>query len=150
MYRGSSFLHQYNHHVHVKAIRVLLKEKHSALWVMDSYKHESFIKGVEDLIGDLYLAYRERALAALEGYSEGDTHTYQPSDTLLSKVMLGTMGCIPAYDDFFRTAIGKQGTGLKSPNKKSLESLLKFIENNEHELNEAKEWVSAKPGIHCS
>ena len=123
MYRGSSFLLQTNSLVHKKAIDVLLDPKYEPLWNTDFGLESRFdlIQIAVDLQGELYKAYRR--------YSEevfGAQNNHQPINTLITKVILGTIGSLPAYDRYFVSGIKLDGRGLGVPNNKSIERLLKI------------------------
>lgn len=47
-----------------------------------------------------------------------------PTDTLITKVMLGVFGCVPAFDRFFVL-----GSGLQSPNERALLHLRDFYDS---------------------
>ena len=48
---------------------------------------------------------------------------------------MGTLACIPAYDNYFKKAIIKYKRGTGTPNTKSIEALAKFYEDNKIVLN---------------
>ncbi|HCN38100.1 MAG TPA: hypothetical protein DIS94_10370, partial [Bacteroidetes bacterium] len=54
----------------------------------------------------------------------------KPTDTLISKIMLGVFGNIPAFDDNF-----KKGFGVGKINNKNLEKVKLFYEANKFELD---------------
>lgn len=49
------------------------------------------------------------------------------SDTLISKILLGTLGCVSAYDEYFVAAVRKYGVSTGVFNKKSIKKLSHFI-----------------------
>lgn len=53
-----------------------------------------------------------------------------PSDTLVSKIMLGIFGCVPAFDQFF-----KKGLNVTGFNEKSLNYINKFYLENKDSFN---------------
>jgi len=57
----------------------------------------------------------------------------KPSDTLVSKIMLGVFANIPAYDKYFRKSLK-----LHSLNKKSLLKIKKFYEENKETFDSFK------------
>lgn len=95
MYRGSSFLLQYDYTVHLGVIDQLAVPQFAPLW------NEEFGSGNDDAgltpvifkaINSIREAYRPFAPAA---------ESRQASDTLVTKVLLGTFGCLPACDTYF-------------------------------------------------
>ncbi len=58
---------------------------------------------------------------------------YKPSDTLVTKIMLGVFGNVPAFDDFFR-----QGVLTNSFRKNSLLLIAEFYEKNRTLIDSTK------------
>ena len=54
----------------------------------------------------------------------------KPTDTLVTKIMLGVYGNIPAFDQFF-----KKGFGVGGVNKKSLNEIKNFYNKNKNSFN---------------
>ena len=84
MYRGSSFLKNYNYLVHENVIDIVLCDRYRCLEgiALDGYDDDEKM----GLLQELYEKIAEKA------YNKGDI----PTDTLVSKILLGTMACIPA------------------------------------------------------
>ena len=61
-------------------------------------------------------------------------HGVTPTDTLISKIILGTLGCLPAFDRFFVDGVKEQGYNFKSLKEKSLVHLFEFVNGNRDEL----------------
>ncbi len=94
MYRGSSHLLQKNYRVHVPVVREILDDEFVDLWQLDFDTVSSESPKVNllfQLVEKLRKIYR--------------TAEISPTDTLITKVLLGTVGCIPAYDRFFMDGI---------------------------------------------
>lgn len=49
-----------------------------------------------------------------------------PTETLLTKILLGTIGCVPAYDRYFKKAVSLTGAASQSCNARSLMALGKL------------------------
>ena len=60
------------------------------------------------------------------------------SQVLITKILLGTLGCVPAYDRFF--GIGAKYLGLEKDTyqEKSLRELVDFYEEHNDRLEEAR------------
>ena len=56
--------------------------------------------------------------------SDSIANTYRPigtpTDTLLTKILLGTIGCVPAYDRYFKMAVADIGAAPKTFSENSL------------------------------
>ena len=98
MYRGSSFLLQRDYKVHYGAVKEILECTDERLW--DYTPKEEEIKAISvSLFGEpnndgLYKKIRD-------AYKNAPT----PSDTLVTKILMGTLGCIPALDRFFKAGL---------------------------------------------
>ncbi|PYS60059.1 MAG: hypothetical protein DMF74_19710 [Acidobacteria bacterium] len=55
---------------------------------------------------------------------------HRPSDTLITKIMLGVFGNVPAFDDYFR-----KGFGVHSFGKNSLNRIADFYEKNKSAID---------------
>lgn len=50
------------------------------------------------------------------------------SKTLITKILMGTLGCVPAYDEYFIKGIIKEKVAKGTYNKESVKSLARFYE----------------------
>lgn len=50
------------------------------------------------------------------------------SDTLITKILMGTLGCVPAYDRYFVSGIRSQKIASGTYNIKSILQLVDFYE----------------------
>lgn len=90
MYRGSSQLLQKNYRVHNGILKIILQKEYSELFDLgfdNVGTTRSTIRLIFDLVQELRHAYSSIGVS--------------PTDTLVTKVLLGTLGCIPAYDRLF-------------------------------------------------
>ncbi len=87
MYRGSSILLQKDYTIHKKAVEIV-NRYHANLYRVAAPPS----KEISAIYGELY--------GKLESVYTIDGRT--PSDTLITKIMLGTLGCFPAFDRFFK------------------------------------------------
>ncbi len=60
------------------------------------------------------------------------------SDTLITKILMGTLGCVPAYDRYFIDGVKDQHLTTGNYNMKSLLRLVDFYEENEPKLEKAR------------
>lgn len=97
MYRGSAELLQHSARALVPVIKTLA-EAPGELWDIDAgdYSPEA-------------IALLLRTAGALR-----DAFPGRPTDTLITKTMLGTFGCVPAFDQYFRRGFGIASLGRKS------------------------------------
>lgn len=95
MYRGSSFLLWKDYLIHEEVVGLLLEYKH--LQTIDFSQVEPAeleeIEALKQRIKDLYKKKIKHV--------NGDKRDVNVTETLATKILLGTLGCIPAYDRYF-------------------------------------------------
>ena len=64
------------------------------------------------------------------GTNQKDTIQITPTDTLISKIMLGTLGCTPAYDTYTQKILSRKENTTKNFNHRSLEHFFQFAQKN--------------------
>ena len=99
MYRGSSFLLQKDYLIHRRIISRLIDSRYESLWRLDfddKNKDDQNIELILDLANDLKTTYQNTIKVV-----DGKTKKVNPTDTLITKILLGTMGCTPACDRYF-------------------------------------------------
>jgi hypothetical protein len=133
MYRGSSFITKYDYRVHIGAVERIHKRYKDlcGLSVEDFPYKKDELWSVKEELDKYYAGYRNKI-------SEVKTNI---SDTLISKILLGTLGCIPAYDRYFVEAIGKkhgekiaQGTLTQT----SIEEIFGYYKKHEETFEEIR------------
>ncbi len=107
MYRGSTYLLQRDYKTHKKAVEVILNATCKCLWDYNPEKDDDQkIQHIHDALFGLETGIYWQVKKAYSGYDEeysGDDDN--SSQTLITKILLGTFGCIPAYDRFFKAGI---------------------------------------------
>lgn len=112
MLRGGAFLLQKDYKIHLPAVRILTDPQWISLRKLSR----------QDLMnGSFAPAVMELAFALRQIYQ--DTAGETPSDTLLTKIILGTIGCTPAYDRYFRWAVKETRAASSNFNSQSLKEL---------------------------
>ena len=128
MYRGSSFLLQYAYTVHVGVVDCLVEAKFSPLWdpgVGASSKDTTHASLILDLCQGVKNVYQPSAKALDKNVS----------DILLTKVVLGTCGCFPAWDTYFHE--GYKHCGFSPPSRLTptfIQEILQFCLNHLSDL----------------
>jgi hypothetical protein len=145
MYRGSGGLLQKNHLIHKGAVDIVFSKANQKLKCNENtdVKTED-IKQIISIKNQLAIHY-----SSIFFTKGNDTSKpISPTDTLLSKIMLGTLGCVPAYDRYF--IIGLKTIKLKqtSFNEASLIELFEFINQNNPELKQAQKLIKIKTKQH--
>jgi hypothetical protein len=137
MLRGSSFLLQKDYRVHFDIIKELYKPCYSNLWGIN-YKElekQHNINLLMDLIEKIKIIYRLKR----KNVKEADTDI---SNILVTKVLLGTLGCVPAYDEYFKNGVSKHQVTTQLLGQSSIKGLITYYEDNEKELEAIRRRIS--------
>lgn len=122
MLRGSAFLLQKDYRVHQRVVRLLVSEQYADLHDCSAEKmaEPETIRRIMELSSCIVEIYREMTTDL--GAGEGKT----ASDTLVTKILLGTMGCAPAYDRYFQTGLSASGIAVQSYGSNSMQQIANF------------------------
>lgn len=131
MYRGSSFLLQKDYKIHIPVVKELLKEEYDPLAGIDcvELKREENQRLLEKIN-----AFLDEYYSNIRGEVKNIKVRNQLSSTLITKILMGTLGCVPAYDRYFISGIKKQKVASGNYNMKSIGQLVDFYESNIVEL----------------
>ena len=135
MYRGSSFLLQKDYKIHFPIVEEILKPEYDELF------------GIR--CSDLRKQSAQNCLAALENFMlsyYGEVRDsvkeaavkHKISTTLITKILMGTFGCVPAYDRYFIDGIKDQKVSTGIYNINSILRLVDFYEQNEERLESTR------------
>jgi hypothetical protein len=141
MYRGSSFLLQHTYKVHCGVIDVIAGAQFADLWDPEfgaSETDRQFMPRLGALIGELRLAYQP--FAPTSGSA-------QPTDTLITKIILGTFGCLPACDRYFIDGFKREGFKYSSLNDHFVDRVLGFCHKHRRELEREQTRIEEVVGI---
>ena len=136
MYRGSSFLLQKDYRVHIPIVEELLDKDYDLLMGINCSElkkdtnKKKLIKLNEYICG-YYDSIRRKVK---EKNLKNDV-----SYTLITKILMGTMGCVPAYDRYFIAGIKNRKVAIGKYNMKSVLQLVDFYERNESRLESVRE-----------
>lgn len=131
MYRGSSFLLQKDYKIHIPVVKELLKEEHDPLAGIDCVElkrkeNQRLLENINAFLDEYYSNIRDEV--------KNIKVRNQLSSTLITKILMGTLGCVPAYDRYFISGIKKQKVASGNYNMKSIIQLVDFYEKNIVEL----------------
>lgn len=110
MLRGS-FLLNYDYKIHYDVIEKLSAEEFKSFYNESNIFDEELTFKAIDIVKNGYLPHL-------------------PSDTLISKILLGIFGCMPAYDTFFKKAVKHYNVSKKQLNINTLNDLWELYNNN--------------------
>jgi hypothetical protein len=86
-------------------------------------------------------------LAAAEAIRDGYRPYGRPTDTLVTKVLLGTFGCLPACDRFFIAGFKKADLSYSCVNEPFVERVLRFCNDNIVELRREQARIEATGSV---
>ncbi len=136
MYRGSSFLLQKDYKVLVPIVEEILKPEYDCLFgvACTDLRNDDIraqLKELYDYIADYYFRPIRNEVAGREVESS-------VSPVLVTKILMGALGCVPAYDRFFEEGARHLGLEKKSYNEDSLLELADIYEEHNDRLEEAR------------
>jgi hypothetical protein len=142
MYRGSSFLLQKDYKIHKTAVCEVLKSEYDVLRGIElQCFNDEKINILFGLIGRLNTIYQNIKKSVETKNNDRDT-----TDTLITKILLGTLGCIPAYDRFFINGIRQfDGLSYSTLNETNFRKLLNWCDENKDEIQEISEKIKYPP-----
>ena len=120
MYRGSSYLLQRDYKTHIPVVKMILNKKYKILW---DYKPSK--KNISSAYNLLFKDDEGIYWQIKNSYSKYDADCSDfSSETLVSKILLGTFCCVPAFDRYLKSGIGYFNKKQKQINDKSKKYLL--------------------------
>ena len=154
MYRGSSFLLWKDYKVHESIVKLLFK--YDSLWniKIDNNYNQNLDAFYSDLIkvrNEMRDKYSEIRKEVYKLNKElGSQPKTKISDTLISKILLGTIGCIPAYDRYFVSGVKMTNTISGTLSLDSIKELVKYYKDNYKELENLRNKFSKNSDIEYS
>ena len=135
MYRGSSFLLQKDYKVHTPIVEEILKPEYDCLFglacadLRNSDVRKQYTKLYYKIVGHFDPIRNEVAGRVVES---------QVSPVLITKILMGTLGCVPAYDRFFQDGVATYKVTTQEYSLKSVLRLVDFYEEHNDRLEEAR------------
>jgi hypothetical protein len=131
MYRGSTFLLWKDYQIHAPAVSVLIDPAYRALWDTNAISHsfDERVRLVVKLSTAITNAYKDNIR-----FVRGKQRQVSPTNTQITKTLLGTLACAPACDRYFRDGFRIAGLKYSEDMDRFLRRVYKFIAQNETEL----------------
>lgn len=135
MYRGSSFLLQKDYKVLSPIVEEILKPEYDCLFgvaCVDLREPEvqARLTNVYDCIAHHFHPIRKEVA--------GREVTTPVSPVLITKILMGTLGCVPAYDRFFQDGVATYKVTTREYSPKSVLRLVDFYEEHNDRFEEAR------------
>lgn len=135
MYRGSSFLLQKDYKVLVPIVDKVLKPEYDCLFGiacegLREHEVQERLKKLRDDIAEHFGPIRDEVA--------GRKVASDVSPVLITKILMGTLGCVPAYDRFFQDGVATYKVTTQEYSLESVRKLAKFYEAHNDRLEEAR------------
>ena len=135
MYRGSSFLLQKDYKVLLPVVEEILKSEYDCLFGVACVGLRD--SEVQDSLEKLY-KYIAKHLQPIRNEVAGREVPSSVSPVLITKILMGTLGCVPAYDRFFQDGVATYKVTTQEYSLKSVLRLVNFYEEYNDRLEEAR------------
>ena len=145
MYRGSSFLLWKDYLIHKDVVEYLLSNRHLQRVVFTEatkLELDKIIIEIFDLVNWIKAWYQNN----IESIN-GEKMRVNVTDTLATKIILGSLGCIPAYDRYFINGIRNKKLRYSGLRPANLASVVKFYEQNQDQFLIANRTILERSGI---
>ncbi len=141
MYRGSSFLLWKDYLIHREVVRKIL--------TMTRLRNIDFSQPNEQVISDVieFVAWIKSWYQKNISQVNGQETTVNVTDTLATKILLGTIGCIPAYDRYFIDGLRTGKIGYSSLSERNFGAVVRFYQNNISSFNSAQASIQKSSGL---
>lgn len=143
MYRGSSFLLQRDYSIHLDAVSTLLQPQYEPLWSAtfnDATNDETAANLICSLSDALKATYRQHI-------GDENVRRRNPTDTLITKILLGTVGCAPACDRYFILGFRHRELMYSQFSASFLRQVFRFYRDHAEALNDAQSAIVQQGGI---
>lgn len=145
MYRGSGGLLQKNHLIHKGAVDIVFSKTNQKLKCNENNEvSRENVKDILNLKDELAKYYS--SIYFIKGAEK--SKPISPTATLLSKIMLGTLGCVPAYDRYFIDGLKEMKMQHTGFNESSLNEVFNFIDTNKNEITQVQKLIKTKTQKH--
>jgi len=145
MYRGSSFLLKKDYKVHLEAVKVITVDKYQRLWnlkatgILDDDETVNLIFDVKERLNVIYSPIKKQVKPEIKNTDA--------TDTLITKIMMGTFGCVPAYDNYFQSGLRMYNSVGSNFSRTSIHSLAIFYLTHEAKFEQVRAAISEERGV---
>ena len=129
----NSFLMQKDYKIHADVVRLIYQPEWNDLWDLSPEKLS------QEYYADRIMKLSESITEAYVASGAGI-----PTDTLLTKILLGTVGCVPAYDRYFKKALADTGAAPQVFSAKSIRTLGNLYLDHEDEFEKFRKHCGSR------
>ena len=145
MYRGSCFILQKDYKVHTPIVEEILKPEYDCLFGLACADLQE--PGVQERLTNVY-DYIADHFHPIRDQIAGREVTTPVSPVLITKILMGTLGCVPAYDRFFQDGVAIYKVTTQEYSLESVRKLAKFYEAHNDRLEEARRGMQTEDLIY--
>ncbi len=143
MYRGSAALLQKSYKIHLGAIRIIRNFYHLRCDILNE---------VTQVQKNDILELNKQLFKHYNSFTYFDNKNVlkdrKPTDTLISKIILGTLGCCPAFDRYFNDGVKRHNFSFTTFNETSFDDIFNFIDEYKTELLKLQNELKLSQGLH--
>lgn len=129
----NSFLMQKDYKIHADVVRLIYQPEWDDLWDLSPEKLS------QEYYADRIMKLSESITEAYVASGAGI-----PTDTLLTKILLGTVGCVPAYDRYFKKALADTGAAPQVFSAKFIRTLGNLYLDHEDEFEKLRKHCGSR------
>jgi len=145
MYRGSCFILQKDYKVHTPIVKEILKPEYDCLFgvaCVDLREPE-----VQERLTNVYDCIANH-FGPIRNEVAGRKVASSVSPVLITKILMGTLGCVPAYDRFFQDGVATYKVTTQEYSLDSVLRLVDFYEEHNDRLEEARRGMQCEDLIY--
>ena len=129
----NSFLMQKDYKIHADVVRLIYQTEWDDLWDISPEKLS------QEYYADRIMKLSESITEAYVASGAGI-----PTETLLTKILLGTVGCVPAYDRYFKKALADTCAASQVFSAKSIRTLGNLYLDHEDEFEKLRKHCGSR------
>lgn len=129
----NSFLMQKDYKIHADVVRLIYQPEWDDLWDISPEKLS------QEYYADRIMKLSESITEAYVASGAGI-----PTETLLTKILLGTVGCVPAYDRYFKKALADTCAASQVFSAKSIRTLGNLYLDHEDEFEKLRKHCGSR------
>lgn len=137
MYRGSSFLLWKDYLIHKEVVEYLITKRHLQNIELTAIKDETIHEIVQ------LCSWIRKWYTANAGKINGTDRKINVTHTLVTKIVLGALGCIPAYDRYFIVGLGTHNINPHTPSFAGIKKLVSFYVENINQFGIASSKINS-------
>lgn len=124
--------------IHIPIVRIIQEEKYNSLHGISAENlckesNLDLLDEISERIRDCYI--REKEI--------GDFKSNNVTDTLITKVLLGTLGCVPAFDSYYIQSVKKCQISKGIYDRESVRRVAEFYCDNFDEFEKLRQELSS-------